>query len=62
MTTPSPSPYSSSRTSTEQSRVGTTDSCVSISLFDSWTGRKILETIGFEPNASVSSEELHVCM
>lgn len=44
----------------ELTRVGTTDSCVSISLNDSWTGKKLLESIGHDYNLHVSSEEFHV--
>lgn len=44
----------------ESSRVSTTDSCVSISLNDSWTGRKLLESIGYDYNLYMTSEEFNV--
>lgn len=48
--------------STDISRIGTTDSCVSISYHDSWTGRKVLESIGYDYNTPFSSEEIQVCV
>lgn len=41
-------------------RISTTDSCVSISLNDSWTGRKLLESFGYDYNSYVTSEEFNV--
>lgn len=43
-----------------ETRVKTTDSCVSISLNDSWTGRKLLESFGYDYNSYVPSEEFNV--
>lgn len=43
-----------------ETRVKTTDSCVSISLNDSWTGRKLLESFGYDYNSYMPSEEFNV--
>lgn len=44
----------------DEPRIRTTDSCVSISLNDSWTGRKLLESFGYDSNSYVTADEFNV--
>lgn len=46
--------------STESLNLGRADGCVSISLNDSWTGKKLLEFIDHDYNLHVSPEEFQV--
>lgn len=47
-------------TSSELLCVGSADGCVSISLNDSWTGKKLLDSIDHDYNLHMSPEEFQV--
>lgn len=46
--------------SAESLRVGSSDGCVSISLNDSWTGKKLLDYIDHDYNLRMTSKEFQV--
>lgn len=51
----------SKRENSGESGLGSADGCVSISLNDSWTGKKLLEFIDHDYSQHMSSEEFQVC-
>lgn len=46
--------------SVESLRVGSSEGCVSISLNDSWTGKKLLDYIDHDSNLHMTSKEFQV--
>lgn len=51
----------SSSKSVESLRVGSSEGCVSISLNDSWAGKKLLDYIDHDYNLHVTQKEFQVC-